>query len=489
MATSSVGSSNGIDVSGIVSQLMTLERRPLQVLTQKEAQLTSRIAAYARVQGAVSLLQSAASTLGKAATFGGLRASVAGDGALAAVTDSSKASPGSYALKVGALASSQALASQAFAAGALLGTGTVTIELGSVAGGVFTPKSGSAATPITIDSSNNTLAGIRDAINAAKLGVTASVVNDNSGTRLTVIANDTGAANTIRIGVADGDGDNTDALGLSRLAFDPAVALAPGQTTAAGRQLTQTRSAADAAFEINGLALTSSSNKVTGAIEGVSLDLRKASPDSVTTVTIERDTATARAAVDSFVKAYNDLDRVVRDLTSYDAASRRGAVLNGDSAMRTLQSQLRALVRGEMTAAADDFTRLSSAGIEVGRDGALSVNAARFDAALSDPTKLSRLFTTAGGTQATQGFGVRIEAFAKAVVDGDGLLPSRTKSLQSQITDLDKQQDRMNIRLDQIEQRLRKQYTALDSQLQKMQGTSDSLANALKQLPGANSGR
>jgi flagellar hook-associated protein 2 len=235
--------------------------------------------------------------------------------------------------------------------------------------------------------------------------------------------------------------------------------------------------------------LTSSSNKITGAIEGVSLDLRKASLDSVTTVTIERDTATARGAVDSFVKAYNDLDRVVRDLTSYDAASRRGAVLNGDSAMRTLQSQLRALVRGEMTAAADDFTRLSSAGIEVGRDGALSVNAARFDAALSDPTKLSRLFTTAGGTQATQGFGVRIEAFAKAVVDGDGLLPSRTKSLQSQITDLDKQQDRMNIRLDQIEQRLRKQYTALDSQLQKMQGTSDSLANALKQLPGANSGR
>lgn len=487
MATSSVGGP-GIDVNGIVTQLMTLERRPLQALTQREAQITSRIAAYSRLQGGVATLQTAAAALAKAATFGGLRANVTGEGATAAVTDSSKASPGTYALKVTSLAASQALASQAFAAGTTVGTGSLTIELGSVAGGIFTPKAGTTPAPITIDGSNNTLAGVRDAINAAKLGVTASLVNDNSGTRLTVVSNDTGVANTVRISVADGDGTNTDNAGLSRLSFDPTVALAPGQDTTAGRQMLQTRAAADAAFELNGLALTSSSNKVTGAIEGLSLDLRRASPDGVTTIAVERDTASARGAIDAFVKAYNDLDKLIRDLTAFDAANRRGAVLNGDSAARSLQNQVRTLLRGEITAAPGDFTRLSQIGLEVGRDGTLSVNSARLDAALADPAKLSRLFTTTSESTAARGFGVQFEAFAKAVTDSEGLLPSRTKSLQAQITDLDKQQDRMNVRLEQIEQRLRRQYTALDAQLQRMQGTSDSLANALRQLPGANSG-
>jgi flagellar hook-associated protein 2 len=487
MATSSVGGP-GIDVSGIVSQLMTLERRPLQALTQKEAQITSRIAAYGRLQGGVATLQTAAAALAKAATFGGLRANVTGDGATAAVTDSSKATPGTYSLKVTALASSNALASQAFATGTTVGTGSVTIELGSVAGGVFTPKEGSTPTALTIDSSNNTLAGVRDAINAAKLGVTASVVTDGTGARLTVVANDTGLANTIRISVADSDGNNGNDAGLSRLSFNPAANLPPNQETTNGRRMLQTRAAADAAFELNGLTLSSSSNKVTGAIEGVSLDLRKASADAVTTIAVERDTAAARGAIDAFVKAYNDLDKLSRDLTAFDSTTRRGAVLNGDSAARALQNQVRALLRGEITAATGDFTRLSQVGLEVGRDGTLSVNAARLDAALADPAKLGRLFTTASDSAAARGFGVQFEAFAKAVTDSEGLLPSRTKSLQAQITDLDKQQDRMNVRLEQIEQRLRRQYTALDAQLQRMQGTSDSLANALRQLPGANNG-
>jgi flagellar hook-associated protein 2 len=489
MATSSVGGSSGIDVNGIVSQLMTLERRPLQALTQQEAQITSRIAAYARVQGAVSSLQIAAATLAKTATFGGLRASVAGDGATAAVTDSSKAAVGSYNLKVSALASSQSLASQAFAAGTTLGTGTLTIELGSLAGGVFTPTAGGAATPIVIDSGNNTLAGVRDAINAAKLGVSAGLVTDNNGTRLTVVAGDTGIANTIRITVADDDGDNSNGAGLSLLSFDPTVALPPGQTTATGRQLIQTRAAADASFEINGLALTASSNKVTGAIEGVSLDLRKASTDTVSTIVVDRDNATARAAIDGFVKAYNDFDKLIREVTSYDTANRRGAILNGDSAVRALQSQVRTLVRGAMTAAPGDYTNLSAIGIEAGRDGVLSVNAGRLDSALNDPGRLSRLFTTTSTTATAQGFAVQLQALATAVTDVDGLLPARTKSLQSQISQLDKQQDRYNVRLDLIEQRLRKQYAALDAQLQTSQGTSNALAGALRQLPSSSSSR
>lgn len=483
MATGAIGTSS-IDVNGIVSQLMTLERRPLQALAQKEAAVTARIAAIARVQGAVSSLQTAATALAGTGTWSGVRASVDGDGAAAAVTDASKAAAGRYTLKVTQLATSQALASGQFnASSEVLGNGTLTLQVGS------------STKVITLDATNNTLAGVRDAINAAKAGVSASIVSDGSSFRLTLVASDTGAANTIKLtaieeGTIAGDAANGDGTGLSRLAFDGAIALTPPATTAAGRNLVQTRAASDAAFEINGLALASASNKVTGAIDGVSLDLKKASDTALTEIAVDRDTAGMRTAVDNFIKAYNDLDRTIRDLTSFDATTRRGAALNGDASVRTLQNQMRGLVRSSMTAAnTGDFTRLSEVGIEVGRDGALSLNAARFEAALTDTDKLARLFRTASDSQDdARGFGVRFENLAKAIAGTDGLLPARTRGLQAQIDSINKQEDQFNQRLIQVEARLRKQYTALDSQLARMQGTSNSLANALSQLPGANSG-
>lgn len=485
MATSSVTGS-GLDVNSIVSQLMTLEKRPLTVLTQRETQVTARITALSRVQGGVSALQNAAASLAKTSTFNAMRASSSGDGVMAAVTDSTAAAAGTYQVKVNSLASSHALASQVFTASDQIGTGSLTIQFGSVSGNSFTPAANSSATPITITSSNNTLAGIRDAINAAKIGVTASVVTDNAGSRLSLIANDTGLANTIRVAVNDGsDGSNTNNQGLSRLSFDPTISLPPGDATGNGRQMLQTRAPVDASYEVNGLALTSSSNKVSTAIGGVTLDLRKASADTINTITVERDTLSIRMAVDSFIKAYNDVDKVIRDVTAYDPANRKGAVLNGDSAVRSVQSQLRALLGSQMSAATGDFSMLSSVGIEIGKDGSLSLSATRFEAALADPAKMSRLFTTTSeGSESARGFGVRFEALGKLIAGPGGLLPGRTSSQQSQIDAIAKQKIRLNDRLDDIEKRLRLQYAALDAQLARMQGTSSSLANALSQLPG-----
>lgn len=485
MATSPIGGS-GLDVNAIVSQLMTLERRPLTALTQREVEVTSRIGALARVQGGVASLQNAAAALARTSTFTAMRASVVGDSLTAAVTDSARASPGSYQVKVSSLASAHALASQAFSAEEQIGTGTLTIQLGSVSGNAFTPAAGGTASPIAITPSSNTLAGIRDAINAAKIGVTASVVTDSAGSRLSLLANDTGRANTIRVAVDDGsDGSNTNNQGLSRLSFDPTITLSSGAQTGAGRQMLETRPPVDAAFEVNGLALTSSSNKASGAIEGVTLDLKKASADAVATVTVERDTGSIRAAVDAFVKAYNEVNKVIRDLTSYDAANRRGAVLNGDSAVRSAQSQLRGLVGAQMTAASGDFSNLSAVGIEVGKGGSLSLNTARFEAALANPSRLSRLFTTTSDAgESARGFGVRFEALGKQLAGADGLLPAHTASQQSQIDTIGKQKTRLSDRLEQVEARLRQQYASLDAQLSRMQGTSTSLASALSQLSG-----
>lgn len=485
MATSSIGGS-GLDVNAIVSQLMTVEKRPLTALTQREAEITSRITALARVQGGIASLQNAAAVLARTSTFTGMRASVSGDGLTAAVTDSSKASPGSYQIKVAAVAVSHSLASEAFPSSDQIGTGTLTIELGSVSGGTFTAKSGTTPRAITIDASNNTLAGIRDAINAASLGVTASVVVDSAGSRLTLAAVDTGAVNTIRVAVNDDDGNDLNTQGLSRLSFDPTVAAGPGNSSAPGRRLLETRAASDASFEVNGLSLSSASNRVTTGIEGVTLDLKKASADGITTIGIERDTLAIRGAVDGFIKAYNDSVKTIRDATAYDAVNRKGAVLNGDSTARSLLSQLNALRGSRMSAAVGDHTDLSAVGIEIGRDGRLTLNTARFEAAVSDPAKLSRLFTSvADASETARGFGVRFEALAKQITAPDGVLPARSAGQQAQINAIGKERDRLTDRLTQIEARLRQQYASLDAQLSRMQGTSNALSNALSQLPGS----
>ena len=491
MATGAIGASS-IDVNAIVSSLMQLERRPLQALSTKEAQITNRLAAFSRVQGAVSSLQGAASTLANSASFTGLRAGTTGDGASAAVSDTATASAGTYALKVTQLAASQALASGVIASSnTLVGSGTLTITRGTTSGNTFTAGS---STPVSVTvTGTDTLATLRDKLNTAFAadgsGLSAAIVNDGTGVRLTLLGKATGVANTFKVDVTDNDGVNGDATGLSQFAFDPAVVPTPPATTAAGRNLIQTRAGSDAQFEVNGLALSASSNKVTGVITGVTLDLKKASADAVTTINVERDTAAMKAGVDAFIKAYNELDKVIREVTAFDAANRRAAVLTGESTVRAIQSQLRALVGAPMTAAqSGDFTVLSEIGIEMQRDGTLSLNATKFNTAAADPAKLARLFTTTSDTSdAARGFGVRLKNFSDAMVGTDGLLPARAKGLQAQVTALGKEQTRINSQLELTEQRLRKQYSALDVQLQRMQGQSNSLANALSQLPGANS--
>ncbi len=479
MATSAIGTS-ALDVNNIVTQLMTLEQRPLAILQQREAAVTSRIAAFSRVQGAVASLQSAAAGLALPATWTSSSAKVTGDGVSAAVTDGGKASVGSYSIRVTQLARAQALASGQFDNSTeVLGNGTLTLQVGS------------KITAVTLDATNNTLAGVRDAINAAKAGVTASVVNDGTRFRLTLVATDTGASNAIRItaleeGTLPEDVANADDVGLSRLTFDSTVVLTPPATTAAGRNMIETRAAADALYEINGLSLTSSKNTISGAIEGVTINLKAESETAVSTIDVGRDTDSMKAAVSAFIKAYNDLNSTISSVTSFDATTRKGAVLTGDSAVRAVQTQVRALVRESKSGAVGEFTNLSSIGIEVTRDGSLSLNSEKFTSAVADPTKLAALFTATSSMQDNaRGFGVRFENLAKAVVGSDGLLPGRTKSLQAQIDAINKQEDRISARLVQTEARLRKQYSALDTQLSMMQNTSASLTNALRSLPGA----
>ena len=389
MAISSAGIGSGLDVSSIVSQLMALERRPLTTLDTKEAKLQSQLTAYGSLKGALSSFQSAVAALANPAKFSAVTASLA-DTTAATVSASSAATAGSYAVEVQTLAQAHKLKSGTFATTATtVGSGTLTIQFGTYSGGVFTLNPDKAAGTITIDSSKSSLAGVRDAINAANIGVSASIVNDGTGNRLVVASKDSGVANALKITVADDDLANTDNSGLSQLVHDAAT----GGTT----NLTQTVAAQNAALVIDGIGISKASNTVTDAIEGVTLNLLKANTPGTTTLNVTRDNAGIQGAVQSFVKTYNDLNKTITDLSKYDAANKRASTLTGDATIRSLQSQLRGLFNTSLSSAGGGLNTLSDIGIAFQKDGTLKLDASKLNTVLADSTKdVSTLFAAVG---------------------------------------------------------------------------------------------
>lgn len=455
MATSGI-SGGAIDVGALVSQLMTIERKPLVQLQQRETQIQSRLTALGRVKSALDALKTAADALRQAGTFSASKATASGDGATAAVSGTPQL--GSYAVSVTQLARGQSNASAAFAsATADVGSGTLTLRSADGTTVLATINVG--------DTGTGTLTEIRDEINAANIGVRASLVNDGGQTRLVLNSKQTGAANGFQVEVD---------AGLAAVAF------------------TQNQAAQDAQFSINGLALTSSSNTVKDAAEGLTLTLAKAppagSPPGTTVdaeITVAQDADAVKKSVDDFVKAYNEVEKLIAELTKYDPNTKTAAVLNGESLLRQVQSGVRSIVRATMTAAPGDYARLSEVGLEIQRDGTLKLNEKKFgDALAADSAKVTRLFAATSTVEAEQGFAVRLRAQIDAIAGVDGSLKAREDGLRASIRTLDQQQERLEARLSMIEKRLIAQYSKLDALLSTRQNQSNALANALAGLPG-----
>lgn len=389
MPLSSSGIGSGLDVNSIVSQLIALERRPLTVLATREAKLQAQLSAYGSLKGALSSFQSAVATLANPAKFTAITANLA-DATVATATASSAAVAGSYSVEVQTLAQAHKLKSAPFAAtSSTVGSGSLTIQFGTYSGGAFTLNPDKAAATITINSSQSSLTGVRDAINAANAGVSASIVNDGGGNRLVIASKDSGIANALKITVADDDLAHTDNAGLSQLVYNAAT----GGTT----NLTQTVAAQNATVVIDGISISKASNTLTDAIEGVTLNLLKANTPSATTLTLARDTAGVQAAVQSFVKAYNDLNKTVTDLSKYDAANKRASTLTGDATVRSVQTQLRGVLNTPLTATGGGLTALSDIGITFQKDGTLKLDSSKLNTVLSDSTKdVSTLFAAVG---------------------------------------------------------------------------------------------
>jgi len=396
-AATSATSSTNLDVNSIVSQLMTVERQPINKLNVKEAGYQTRLSAYGSIKGAVASFQTTMQGLSSASKFTNLDA-IPSDDTILSATASSIAVAGTYSLEVTSLAQAQKLVATGQASSsAAIGDGTattVTFDFGTINGGTLDPitkkytgvtsfgSNGNGTKSITIDSSNNSLQGIRDAINAAKIGVTATIINDGGAApyRLALSSDSNGVSNSLKISVSG------DANVSNLLAQDPA----------ATQNLSETITAKNADFKVNGVSVSKTSNSVSDVIQGVTLNLKKITT-TPTTLTVAHDNASVSNSVSGFVKAYNDLAKTLRDISAYNPATKQAAILQGDSTVRSLQSQLRNALGSPVTGASGALTTLSQIGISFQKDGSLGLDNSKLNSAIANNVSdIASLFAAVG---------------------------------------------------------------------------------------------
>jgi len=460
MAFSVNGLMSGLDTSSILNQMMQLERRPMQLLQLKVEDYNAKISAFGVLTGSLADLQSAVKGLQDAELYSTFLASTASD--LVTVAAGDDAVAGRYQVTVDALAQAQSVKSASFAASdAVVGTGTLTVQVGS-----------NPAVDVTIDATNNTLAGIAQAINAANADVSAGVVNDGLGSYfLTLSGKETGAANTISLTMNDADGVNDDAAGLSSLYADPAT-----------QALSQTQPAANAQLSVNGIAVEREGNTIDDLIQGVTVTLNGEDPGNPFVITVARDTASVKSKIGAFVSKYNTVVDTLGKLQAYDPERGVAALLQGDSLTRNLQEKLRGLLQRQVAGVSDSVNQLSELGIEVGRDGRLSFDSTVFDAAYeSNREDVANFFTLDDGEE--EGFAVRFDNMLESYLSSStGILAAKENGLKSSIDRLEDQILRMESRLSKREENLQKQFEGLESLLAQFQNTTGVLNQQLDAL-------
>lgn len=462
-----------LDVSAIVTALMKIERAPVDKLDAREKTQTAKISAYGTIKSLISTLQTAAAALGSSSgnKFSSFKTTVSDTTKLSASADSTAAA-GVYTVDNVTLAQSQKLVAVGQTSKtAAIGDGTattLTFDFGTISGGTLTSgiytgatfTSGGAGTHnVVIDGTNNTLEGIRDAINTGNFGVTASIVNDGSGTpyRLAISSNSSGLSNSIKITASGGDG-TIDAL----LGYDPGVN--------GGQHLTQTVAAQNAVFDVNGITITKTSNSVTDAIPGVALTL-SAETTSPVTVTVARDPAAVVDAATAFVKAYNDLNSALKNGTKYKS----GSSLEGDSTLRSLQLQLREIANSTVTGGTT--SHLFDAGITFTRDGVMQLDSSQLTSALTtNYSDIANLFNS------TTGFATQYESLANTASNFGGTLDTRITAFQDEITRIGTERISLEARLKSIESRYRTQFSTLNVLLGSLNQTSNYLTQQQQSL-------
>ncbi|HSG92116.1 MAG TPA: flagellar filament capping protein FliD [Methylotenera sp.] len=450
MAITAGGVGSGLDIEGLVRQLVAAEGQPaIQRLDRKEANLQGDLSAFGSLKSALNAFLDSVKALQNQNDFLKRRA-VSSNTELFSATANQNAVSGQYDIQVQQLAQAAKVRSTDFtSADAVVGSGSLEIAIG-----------GANNFTVNIAEGNNTLAGVRDAINAAddNSGITATIINVDGGSRLVLTSNKAGLGNDISI-VANNTGVDGDLTQLNTA------------------NLVSLQSAQSAIFLVDQQSVTRDSNSISDVIDGITFDLKKAEPGTTGTLTVSQDNASVKTKVNAFVEAYNALNQTMRQLASYDAETERAGPLLGDAALRGVQSQLRQTISGAVEGLG--VSTLAELGITTNKDtGGLTLETAKLDAVLaSDFSAVANIFASENGLSN------KLANVLERYAGSDGILDNRTSGLRSRIDTIDSDRERLADRLSAVEARYRAQFTAMDILVAQLSTIGNFLGQQLANLP------
>ena len=444
---SSAGIGSGLDVNAIITALVNAKQAgPAQQISSQTTQLQAQEAGLTALGSALNSLQTTLGKLGSSLTFTTYAATL-GNTALGTTSTLPNAQPGSYNLTVNHLATAQTRASSAYASGSAVGAGTLTVSVGNQSMNLNV-------------SATDSISSIATAINqsSGNPGVQATIVNGANGAQLLLTSTKTGVANGFSVSAGSGS-----SAGLTSLAST--------LNTAGSNE------ASDASLSIDGIAVTSASNSVSGALNGVTLNLVATGSS---TLTVSQDTSAVTGAVSDFVNAYNSYISTVGTLSSYDPSSKQGGVLLGDTTLMSVQRQVNSVLSSSVPG--NSIGSLAALGITRNADGTLSSNSSTLSSALqSNPGAVQDLFA------GTNGYATRLNSMLDGFTASNGILATRTASIQSQLSNLSQQSTALTARMNVYATQLRQQYTALDTLMSSLNNTSSYLTSSLQAMLNSNS--
>ncbi len=442
---SSLGVGSGLDLESLVQNLIAAESRPIQLLQTRQANLDVKISAFGQLQGSLSSFQSSVSALATSDAFRGVTASSSDDSVFTASGDQA-AVTGSNDIEVTQVAQNNKLGSQSFISGSeVIGTGQITFTVGA------------DSFNVDITSETNTLEQIRDAINAENdnTSVQASIINIDEGSKLILTANDPGLANTIQIAITDDDANNADDAGLSRLNFN----------------IQELSPALDAIFTVDGFEVTRTSNEISDVIQGVTLNLKDV---GTATVSVAENLGVAKTTIEALVTSYNEL---ISTLNVQGDTS-----LSGENTLLNIETRARSLFSNYYNDSSANINYLFQLGLSFDRDGVLSFDGDQFDDVVSSNIgEIQNLFSNS-----ESGFITSLESVIKSYTDSDGIISTRTEGLNTERQSLDEDIERISLRLEDTEARLRARFNSLDVLLSRLNSTSSFLTQQLANLPTLN---
>ncbi|MDT8879223.1 flagellar filament capping protein FliD [Halomonas saccharevitans] len=448
---SSLGIGSGLDLNGLLDQLRDAEREKLEPIVAQSEQQQARISALGKLQSAMTQFDDSVETLKDASLYESLSASGGGD-TLSASVDAA-AQPGSYSVEVSNLAKAGTLATQRVDA-----PDEAIVDAG---GKLNLNFKGGDVPAVEVDiAADSTLEDIRDAINAKEgAGVSASIVNDGEGYRLALNSTETGVDAAI-------DSTNFSTLVAGNLAANP------------DNQITQPGE--DAALKINGIDITSTTNEVTEAIQGVTLNLKETTAaDSPITLKVEQDTLKVREAVSGFVKSYNALKDTMGTLTSYNSETGQAGELNGDRTVRTVESRLRSVLSGGVPGG--ELNTLSEVGITLQRDGTLELDEDALGEQVSG--NMAALGEFFAGSEGSTGMAGRVdEALGRMLDEESGLVARSIEGAEGRLERLGERYTRMETSVERTVERYRAQFGQLDAMIANMNQTSSYLTQQFDAL-------